>query len=60
MLLCSEKQHLRRLLKKLSLLVQPGQDHLALNKNAPEFRPPQRVGHILELLLSGGLHHRYV
>lgn len=45
------EQHLRRLLKQLSLLLQPGQDHLALNKNAPEFRPPQRVGHILELLL---------
>jgi hypothetical protein len=53
MLLCSEKQH-------LSLLLQPGQGHLALNKNAPESRPPQRVGHILELPPLGGLHHRYV
>ena len=60
MLFVFGEQHLRRLLKKLSLLLQPGQDHLALNKNAPEFRPPQRVGHILELLLLGGLHHRYV
>jgi hypothetical protein len=54
------EQHLHRRLKRLSFLLQRDQDHLTLNKSAPEFRPPQRVSHIPELLLLGGLHHRYV
>jgi hypothetical protein len=34
--------------------------HLALDKDAPEFRHRQRVGNIQELSLLGGLHHHYV
>ena len=34
--------------------------HLALNKDAPEARPVQSVGHIFSVPLIGRLHHRYV
>jgi hypothetical protein len=34
--------------------------HLALDKNAPDFRRPSPVGAIAAIPILGGLHHQYV
>jgi transposase InsO family protein len=52
--------HLRRLLKNYASYNNQMRTHLALDKDAPEFRHPQWVGSIRELPLLGGLHHHYV
>lgn len=31
-----------------------------LDKNAPDFRCPQRLGPIASIAILGGLHHQYV
>jgi hypothetical protein len=52
--------HLRRVLKSYASYYNQIRTHLALDKNAPEFRQAQRVGAIVALPLLGGLHHHYV
>jgi hypothetical protein len=52
--------HLRRVLKNYASYYNQVRTHLALDKNAPEFRHPRRIGNILELPLLGGLYHHYV
>ena len=52
--------HLRRVLKNYAAYYNQVRTHLALDKDAPEFRHPQRVGNILELPLLGGLHNQYI
>src|ERR1700680_1383185 len=34
--------------------------HLSLDKNAPDFRRPQKLGPIAAISILGGLHHQYV
>jgi len=52
--------HLRRVLKNYAAYYNQVRTHLALDKDAPEFRHPQRVGNILESPLLGGLHNQYI
>jgi transposase InsO family protein len=52
--------HLRRVLKNYASYYNQVRTHIALDKDAPEFRHPHCVGNILELPLLGGLHHHYV
>ena len=52
--------HLRRVLKSYACYYNQIRTHLALDKDAPEFRQAQRVGAIVALPLLGGLHHHYV
>ena len=54
------EQHLRRVLKNYASYYNQVRTHLARDKDAPEFRHPQRVDDIIELPLLGGLHHHYV
>jgi len=60
MLWCSENNTYADFWTKTIPPVTTGSGPSRLNKNALEFRPPQREGHIPELLLLGGLHHRNV
>jgi hypothetical protein len=34
--------------------------HLSLDKNAPDFRRPQKLGPIAAISILDGLHHQYV
>ena len=34
--------------------------HLSLDKNAPDFRRPQKLGPVAAISILGGLHHQYV
>jgi transposase InsO family protein len=52
--------HLRRVLKSYASYYNQIRTHLALNKNAPEFRQAQQVGAIVAWPLLGGLHQHYV
>jgi len=52
--------HLRRVLKNYAAYYNQLRTHLALDKDAPEFRQAQSVGTIVALPLLGGLHHHYV
>ncbi len=53
--------HLRRLLSHYLLYYHGARTHLALDKDAPEPRPVERLdqGRIVETPMVGGLHHRY-
>jgi hypothetical protein len=52
--------HLRRAMKAYASHNKHVQTHLALDKNAPEFRHSQPLGNIGELPLLGSLRHHYV
>jgi transposase InsO family protein len=52
--------HLRRVLKSYASYYNQIRTHLALDKDAPEFRQAQPAGDILALPLLGGLHHHYI
>ena len=53
--------HLRRLLSHYLLYYHRARTHLALDKDAPEPRPVERLdqSRIVETPMVGGLHHRY-
>ncbi len=51
---------MRRVLKAYALYYNQVRTHLALDKDAPEFRQAQPLGDILALPLLGGFHHHYV
>jgi putative transposase len=53
--------HLRRLLSHYLLYYHRARTHLALDKDAPEPRPVERLdqGRVVETPMVGGLHHRY-
>jgi putative transposase len=55
------EQHLRRILRKYLEYVHGSRTHLALGKDAPEFRTPEPPdeGEVIALPMVGGLHHRY-
>jgi transposase InsO family protein len=52
--------HLREILKAYASYYNGIRTHLSLNKNAPDFRRPQRLGPIASISILGGLHHQYV
>ena len=53
--------HLRRLLRDHLVYYHSARTHLSLGKDSPEPRPVERPdqGGIVEMLMVGGLHHRY-
>ena len=52
--------HLRRILRAYARYYNDVRTHRSLNKDAPAFRPLQRVGNIKSHTILGGLHHHYV
>jgi transposase InsO family protein len=51
---------LRRVLKNYASYYNQVRTHLSLDKNAPDFRRPQKIGRIATIPILGGLHHQYV
>jgi len=52
--------HLRRILGTYASYYNNVRTHRSLDKDAPAFRPVQRIGTITSHAILGGLHHRYV
>ena len=52
--------HLRRILQTYAGYYSKIRTHRSLDKDAPAFRPVQRVGTITSNAILGGLHHHYV
>src|SRR6516225_7519744 len=52
--------HLRRILRAYARYYNNIRTHRSLGKDAPAFRPIQRIGNITSQAILGGLHHRYV
>src|SRR5262249_11812334 len=52
--------HLRRILQRYAEYYNKIRTHRSLDKDAPVFRPVQRIGSIASQPILGGLHHRYV
>jgi len=59
-LIVFDEAQLRRVLKKYASYYNEVRTHLSLNKNAPDFRRPQKLGPIAAIPILGGLHHQYV
>jgi hypothetical protein len=55
-----DEAHLRRVLKNYASYYNEVRTHLSLDKNAPDFRRPQKLGSIASISILGGLHHQYV
>src|SRR5271166_5591553 len=55
-----DEAQLRRLLKNYASYYNQVRTHLSLDKNAPDFRRPQKLGTIAAIPILGGLHHQYV
>ena len=51
---------LRRILKAYASYYNTVRTHLSLNKDAPDFRRPQKIGGIAAISILGGLHYQYV
>jgi hypothetical protein len=51
---------LRRVLKSYASYYNQVRTHLSLDKSAPDFRRPQKLGPIAAISILGGLHHQYV
>jgi len=47
---------IRRRRERLALV----RTHLSLEKNAPDFRHPQKLGRVASISILGGLRHQYV
>jgi transposase InsO family protein len=52
--------HLRRILQAYAGYYNKIRTHRSLDKDAPAFRPVQRIGIVTSHLILGGLHHHYV
>jgi transposase InsO family protein len=52
--------HLRRILQSYAEYYNKIRTHRSLDKDAPVFRPVQRIGSIASQPILGKLHHRYV
>jgi transposase InsO family protein len=52
--------HLRRILESYARYYNGIRTHRSLDKDAPTFRPIQRIGNIASHAILGGLHHHYV
>ncbi len=59
-LIVFDEAQLRRVLKNYAAYYNRVRTHLSLNKNAPAFRRPQKLGPIASIPILGGLHHHYV
>jgi hypothetical protein len=55
-----DEAQLRRVLKNYASYYNQVRTHLSLDKNAPDFRRPQKLGNITAIPILGGLHHQYV
>jgi transposase InsO family protein len=55
-----DEAQLRRVLKNYASYYNQVRTHLSLDKNAPDFRCPQKLGPIAAISILGGLHHQYV
>jgi transposase InsO family protein len=55
-----DEAQLRRVLKNYAAYYNQVRTHLSLDKNAPDFRHPQKLGLIAAIPILGGLHHQYV
>jgi transposase InsO family protein len=55
-----DEAHLRRVPKNYASYYNQVRTHLSLDKNAPDFRRPQKLGFIASISILGGLHHQYV
>ena len=55
-----DEAQLRRVLKNYASYYNEVRPHLSLDKNAPDFRCPQKLGRIASIAFLGGLHHQYV
>jgi hypothetical protein len=55
-----DEAQLRRVLKNYASYYNQVRTHLSLEKNAPDFRRPQKLGPIASTPILGGLHHQYV
>ena len=51
--------HLRRILESYARYYNDIRTHRSLDKDAPAFRPIQRIGNIASHPILGGLHHHY-
>ena len=52
--------HLHRVLKAYTSYYNEVRTHLSLDKDAPDFRRPQKIGRIAAIPILGGLHQQYV
>ena len=52
--------HLRRILRAYARYYNDVRTHRSLDKDAPVYRPVQRIGSINSSAILGGLHHHYV
>ena len=52
-----DEAQLRRVLKNYASYYNQVRTHLSLDKNAPDFRRPQKLGPIAAISILGGLHH---
>ena len=59
-LIIIDEAQLRRALKNYASYYNKVRTHLSLDKNAPHFRRPQKLGPIGSIPILGGLHHQYV
>ena len=59
-LIVFDEAQLRRVLKNYASYYNQVRTHLSLDKNAPDFRCPQKLGPIAAISILGGLHHQYV
>ena len=54
------ERHLRRILRTYAVYYNDIRTHRSLDKDAPAFRPVQRIGNVESHTILGGLHHHYV
>src|SRR5208337_5182618 len=59
-LIVFDEAQLRRVLKNYASYYNQVRTHLSLDKDAPEFRRPLKVGRIAAIPIFSGLHHQYV
>jgi transposase InsO family protein len=59
-LIVFDEAQLRRVLKNYASYYNQIRTHLSLDKNAPDFRRPLKLGLITAIPILGGLHHQYV
>jgi transposase InsO family protein len=52
--------HLRRILRSYAGYYNDIRTHRSLDKDAPTYRPVQRIGNIESRAILGGLHHHYI
>jgi hypothetical protein len=55
-----DEAQLRRVPKNCASYYNQVRTNLSLDKNAPDFRRPKKLGPIAAIPILGGLHHQYV